>query len=79
MVVGIFEIFLDQVVIDVLGGQLGLDPGQAEAFELEHDEGAGGVLGKRLVDLERDLLAWVHPAVDEMGVDEFLGDVLWHR
>ena len=50
VIVRVLEVFLDQVVVDVLRGQLGLDPIQAHRLQLQHHQRAGGVLGQGLVD-----------------------------
>ena len=79
VVVGVLVILLDEVVVDVLGRELGFEALDLHGFELEHDHRTGGVLGQRLVDLECDLLARLHSAVDEVVLDELLGYCSRHR
>ena len=50
VVFGVLAVGLQQVVVDVLHRHLGTRPVQAERLQLEHDHGAGGVLGQGLVD-----------------------------
>jgi hypothetical protein len=57
VVVGVLEARLEHVVVDVGDGELGPHPGNAHRLELEIGHGAGGVLGKRLVDADTDLAA----------------------
>jgi hypothetical protein len=78
VVVGILVVFLDQVVIHVLGREVALGPLDVHCFEFEHHHRAGGVLGQRLVDVEGDLLAWFHLPFDEVVVDELLRDGSGH-
>ena len=51
---------------------------EPEGLELLHHQRAGGVLGERLVDPDRDLLAGGHLPVDEVARDELLGDSVCH-
>ena len=69
VVVGILDIRLDQVVVDVLGRDLGLHAVQAHRFQLQHHQRAGGVLGQGLVDADADFLARAsfHPRPDGFG------------
>jgi hypothetical protein len=76
VVVHVFVIGLQQVVIDVLHGDLGPGFSQAEGFQFKHDQGARGVLLENLIDLQADLDAGLHLARDEMFADELLADVL---
>ena len=50
VVVGILEIRLQQIVIDVLGRPLRLGPGNLHGFELQHHHGPGGVLRQGSID-----------------------------
>lgn len=78
MVVGIAEVGLDQVVVHVLGGQLGPDPVEAHRLQLQHHERPGGVLGERLVDPDRDLGPRREIALDEVRCDELVRDAESH-
>ena len=77
VIVGVLEVLLQQVVIDVLRGYLGPHAVEAHRLELEHHQRAGGVLGQRLIDAKADLFPAVHAALREVCSDELLGDV--HR
>ena len=57
MVIRILEVDLEDVVVDVDHGRLDAHAILAEELELHHRHGPGRVLGQRLVDAERDLLA----------------------
>jgi hypothetical protein len=78
MIVGILEIGLEQVVIDVLRGELGLDSGKVHRFELKHHHGSGGILGKSLVNFKAGLLSGFHAALDQMAADQLLADIFAH-
>ena len=78
MVVGVLAVGLQQVVVHVLDRDAGPDPVQAQGFELQHDHGAGGVLGQRLVDREGDLRTGLHLAGDQVRLDELLRHVPCH-
>jgi hypothetical protein len=45
VVVGVALVGLEEVVVDVLGGELGVHAVETHRLELEHHEGAGSVLG----------------------------------
>ena len=79
VVVGVAAVGLEQVVVDVLGRQLGADPIQTHGLELEHHHGAGGVLGQGLVDPQSDLGPRLHHPLDEVGIDQLVGNRVWHR
>ena len=72
MVVGILEVFLNQVVVDVLDRQLGLAPVQTHRLEFQHDQCAGRILRQRLINPQTDLLAGLHRARDEVRLDQLL-------
>ena len=78
VVVGVLVVGLQQVVVDVLGGETDLDPRQAQRFELQHRHGAGGVLQQGMVDLDGDLLAGDQLPLDEVRLENFLGEVSGH-
>ena len=67
MVVGILEVDLEDVVVDVDDRCLHLDALDLEELELHHRHRPGGVLGECLVDAEPDL-----GARDELAPDEVL-------
>src|SRR5690606_24731604 len=78
VVVRVLVVGLQQVVVDVLDGALGPSAVELQRLQLQHHHGAGGVLGQRLVDPQRDLLPRRHLAVHEVGLDQLLRDVAWH-
>ena len=78
VVVGVAEVGLEDVVVDVLGRHLGVRPVEAHRLELEHDHRARGVLGECLVDPDADLGAGGHLAVDDVLGDELLRNVSSH-
>ena len=78
VVVGVLEVELDHVVVDVLQRALDLDPRDVELLELHERHGPGGVLEQRLVDLQRDRLAWRELTVDDVVAEDLAGEVLGH-
>jgi len=76
VVVRVLVVELQEVVIDILGGELGAHPTETHCFQFEHHERAGSVLGQRLIDTQPDLLAGRQLAVDQMRCDQLLGHVL---
>jgi hypothetical protein len=78
VVVGVAEVGLEDVVIDVLRRQLRVGVIEVHRLELEHDDRAGGVLGEGLVDPDRDLGTWGQVAVDAVVGDELLRNVSTH-
>ena len=78
MVVGVFEIGLQQVVIHVLGRKLGLDPAKPHSFELQHHHGSSGVLSESLVNFKTDFLTRLHSALNQMTLDQFLRYIFSH-
>ena len=78
MVVRIAEVRLDQVVVHVLRRQLGPHAVEVHGLELQHHEGPGGVLRKRLVDPDRDLTPRSQVAFDEVRFQELPRDAPSH-
>ena len=66
MIVGVQIVDLQEVVVDVLHADLGAHPIEANRLQRQHDEGAGGVLRERLVDLQGDRRAHTHSTIDEV-------------
>jgi hypothetical protein len=78
VVVGVLEVGLQQVVVDVLGRQVSLDPVDAECFEFEHRHGAGGVLQQGVVDFYGDFLAGAQLTFDQVGGNDLLCQISGH-
>ncbi|MNZ68343.1 hypothetical protein D3C78_866080 [compost metagenome] len=78
VVVGVLEVGLQQVVVDVLHRDLGPGALEAHRLEFEHHHGAGGVLGEGLVDFQGDRFTLAHRSFEQVRGDQFLGDVLRH-
>ena len=57
VIVRVLKVLLDQIVIHILDRNLGTDSIQTHCFQLEHHQGAGGVLGQGLVNVNADFLA----------------------
>lgn len=57
VIFGVLLVGLQQIVVDVLHADPGARGVQLERLELLHHQRARGVLGQRLVDAQRDLLA----------------------
>ena len=78
VIVGVPEVLLDEVVIDVLRGELGSYALEAHGFELQHHERPGRVLRERLIDANAYLFASSHASRGEVRCDQLLGDVHSH-
>ncbi len=78
VVVQILVVFLDEVVIYVLGRQLCLDTVETHRLELQHHQRSGRILGERLVDADPDLPTGDHLTLYEMGLNELACDVASH-
>ena len=50
MIVGVLVIGLQQVVVNVLSGQIHFDPGQSHGDKLQHRHRTGSVLQQSVVD-----------------------------
>jgi len=80
VVVGVLEAGLQGVVVDVGHAALGFHAGYVHGLELQVSHGAGGVLGKGLVDAQ----GYIGPgggeftAPNQVGLDEFLRQVQRH-
>ena len=79
VVVGVLVVGLQQVVVDILGREVGLDPVQAEGLEFEHGHGAGGVLEQGMIDPDGDLLAGDELSLDQVIFENFAGEVPCHN
>ncbi len=79
MIVGVQIVDLQEIVIDILDADLRPYAVEAKRLQGQHDEGAGGVLRERLVDLERDRRARAQRTIDEVSCDQLLGNVQRHR
>ena len=64
MIVGVQIVDLQEIVVDILYADLRPHAVEAERFQGQHDEGAGGVLRERLIDLERDRRARAQQTID---------------
>ncbi|WP_211609217.1 hypothetical protein [Halogranum amylolyticum] len=78
IIVGVLVVLLEEIVVHVLGRELGLEVIDVHGFELEHDNRAGDVLGQRLIDVQCDFFTRLHPAINEVVFDEFLCDSSWY-
>ena len=79
VVVGVAEVRLQQVVVDVLRRDLRADLRDAELLELEHHHRPGGVLRERLVDPQPDLAPGGQLALEQVRSDQLVGDAATHR
>lgn len=78
MIVRVQMIDLQQVVIDILRAEFATDSIEADRFQRQHHQRSGRILGERLIDVDRDRLAWTHLSVNKVGRDQFLSDIVWH-
>jgi hypothetical protein len=72
------KIELIGLVVAVLRSEFGLDLVETECLELEPHQRPGGVLCEHLVDLDTDLLAGLEVPLDEVVVENLLGECLSH-
>ena len=79
MVVGILVVGLQEVVVDVLRRQLGLDPLDPHRLQFQHHQRAQHILQKGLIDLQCDFSTGPHVAVEKVGLDQLLRDIEGHR
>ncbi len=61
MVVGVAKIGLQQIMIDILGGQFDPHLIQTKGLEFEESHGAGGILQQGLVDTDGNLCTGLKP------------------
>ena len=73
MVVGVFEIVLNEIVIHILDRDLGPGTVQVHGLQFQHDQRAGGILSQGLVHFQTDLMPCLHFTGDEMRLNELLG------
>ena len=78
MVIGVLEVFLEEVMVHILGRKLGPDARNSQGFEFQHDQGAGRVLGQCLIDFQTDLFAGPHTAFNQVTFDQLLRYVFAH-
>ena len=72
VIVRIFKARLQGVVVDISDALFGFDARDAHGLKLQIGHGAGGVLRKRLVDMDGNLAARDHFARYQMGRQDFL-------
>ena len=78
VVVGVLEVQLDHVVVDVLHRPVHPNPRDAELLELHAGHRAGGVLEQGLVDAQGDRLARRQLALHQVLGQDLAGGVLGH-
>jgi hypothetical protein len=69
VIVCVLMIGLDQILINILNGNLGLRPFQIHGFQFQHDQSAGCVLGQRLIDANSNHFSGHHIALEQMTLD----------
>ena len=75
MVIGVSEVRLYQVVVNVAYGKLCLYPVDTNGLKFKVCHGACGVLGKGLVYLYGNRLARAHLALNNVGGDDLFCNV----
>jgi len=60
MVIGVFKIILDNIVVNILAGDLRMRLINAHSLQLEHHHCPRRILHQRLVDFEPNLLTHNH-------------------
>ena len=71
------KVGLEQVVIDVLGRELGPDARRLHGLEFQHHHRAGRILRQRLIDRQPDLLPG-SSGLRPDGCDQLVCEVLAH-
>ncbi len=75
VIIGVAKITLQHVVIHIAHRQLCLHLRHLNRLKLQIRQGARGVLGQGLVDIERNFLAGGHVARGEMTANQLLGQI----
>ena len=78
MVIGVLEVELDHVVIDVLDGQGNADPGVAHLEVLESGHRPGRVLEQRLIDTQRNFAARRERPAHSVLLEDSQGQIRGH-
>ena len=78
MVVGVLEVELDDVVVDVLHRALDAHARHVQLLELHEGHRPGGVLQERLVDAQGDRRAGLELAVGEVLFEDLSGEGVGH-
>jgi hypothetical protein len=78
MIVGILIVFLNEIVVNLLAGQVRSCAVQSHRLQFEHHESPGRILCECLVNVNPDFLSYRHRAREEVRLDEFLGDIQSH-
>ena len=75
MVLRVSAVGLQRVVVDVMHGHFRSCAIESLRLQLEHDKRSGRVLGQGLVNAQADFGPRYHLPHNQVGCDEFLGDV----
>src|ERR1700745_4399689 len=75
MIIGILMVFLNEIMVNILTGQLRSRAVQSHRLQFEHHESPGRILCECLIDANPDLLPRRHRARKQVRVDQFLGDI----
>lgn len=78
VILGIEVIDLQDVVIDILGADFGMDQVEFHRLERKHDQRAGRILGQSLIDPDRYWRAGLHRSIDQVRRNQLLRDVSIH-
>ena len=78
VIVRIFVVCLDNVVIHVLDGKIGLYRAHLQGLEFQHGHGPRGVLKKYLVDSDADFLTRNQFSFNQVSFEYLLGQILSH-
>src|SRR5262245_30318374 len=75
MIIGIFMVFLNEIVVNILAGQFRSRAVQSHRLQFEHHESPGRILCECLIDANADLLPRRHLAGEEVGLYKLLSDI----
>jgi hypothetical protein len=78
VIIGIFEIGLQQIVIHILREKLGFNPRDLHGLKFQHHHCAGSILCQGLIDSKANFFSRLHAPIHQMGFNQFLGDILSH-
>ena len=73
MIIGIPEIGLQKIVIDILNCRFNFDMIDIHRLQLKHDQRSGGILLEDLVNPQAYFASGIHLSGEEMGFNEFMG------
>jgi len=78
MVIGVTEVRLQHIMVNIRDRKLGSHSVDSHSFELKECHSAGGVLSERLVNANADFLAWREFTFNQMLLENLVGEAQSH-